>query len=78
MSDKTHFEVFVAMNEGGDYEVGLDQEDAADRLQGSHGGYQCRIVRLGGFMTAPTLVETPSIDISDNAGETMELETEAA
>jgi hypothetical protein len=80
MSDKpnkAHFEVFIAMNEEGDIEVGTDAEDAADRLSGNQGGYHCRIVRIGGFMTPPRLAEL-TVDIPDDAGETQSIESPAA
>jgi hypothetical protein len=73
MTDKTHFEIFVAMNEEGDYEVAITEEEASERLFENQGGYQCRIVRIGGFMAGPVLADAV-IDIPDDAGETVQLE----
>jgi hypothetical protein len=73
MADKTHFEIFLAMNEEGDYEVAITEAEASERLVENQGGYQCRIVRIGGFMARPSLAEA-LIEIPDDAGETVQLE----
>jgi hypothetical protein len=77
MTEKTHFEIFLAMNEEGDYEVATAEEEASERLVENQGGYQCRIVRIGGFMARPALVETAPIDIPDDAGEIHQIEVQA-
>jgi hypothetical protein len=70
---RMHFEAFIAMNEDGDFEVGSTEEDASERQAENCGGYQCRIVRIGGFMSAPVLIET-TVDIPDDAGKVVEIE----
>jgi hypothetical protein len=74
--NKSHFEVFVAMNEAGKFEIGVDQEEAADRLASNCGGYSCRIIRLAGWMTPPAVFETV-IDVPDDAGEIGQFEVAA-
>jgi len=73
--NRKHFEVFLAMNEDGDFEIGTDAEEAADRLAGNCGGYQCRIVRIGGWMHPPMMAE---MVIEVPADSSLEIKTDAA
>jgi hypothetical protein len=71
MDENTHeIEVWVAMNENGDYETGNDAEDPATRLQENHGAFAIRTVCLKGAMAAPKLEEI-EVNIPDTAGETV-------
>ena len=68
-------EVFIAMNEDGDYEVGTEAELARDLLSENAGGYACRIVKLVVQMSPPAYEEpAAAITIADTAGETVILE----
>jgi hypothetical protein len=81
MTDETHStdgtvlaEVYIAMNEEGEYEVGTTEEEAGERLMDNHGGYMSRIVRLPVRMTPPKAMEAPAVDIPDEAGTTIAFE----
>jgi hypothetical protein len=52
-------EIFLAVNENGEYDVGCDSEDAAERLRDSCGGDQLRIVSMSIDITAvvPEVIE---------------------
>jgi hypothetical protein len=54
-------EIYLAVNENGEYDVGLDTEDAAERLRENCGGDQIRILCL-------------NLDISAVVPEPVELE----
>lgn len=66
-------EIYIAMNECGDYEVGISSEEASDRLIDNGGSEMIRIVKIAAKMTPPAIAET-TIDVSDEAGETTEVE----
>jgi hypothetical protein len=50
-------EVYVAMNEDGDYEVAATAEDARQLLDDNAAGCACRIVRLQVTMSRPSYEE---------------------
>ena len=70
-------EIYIAMNEGGDYEVGTTSEEASERLMDQARGEMCRIVKLTVRMAPPEIAEA-EVEVPDEAGETQEVETEAA
>jgi hypothetical protein len=75
-------EVFVAMNEDGDYEVGIDQNDAVERLDKNVGGEMRRIAKLTVYMAAPTAAKTDVVvpdedDRDDKVRASAETEDEA-
>ena len=45
-------EIYLAVNENGEYDIGCDAEDAAERLRENCGGDHCRIVRMNIDITA--------------------------
>jgi hypothetical protein len=63
----TPIEVYVAMNEDGDYVAGNDFGDTVDHLANSHGGLLARVVKLKVTMSPPK-VEEDSLTIPDDAG----------
>ena len=69
-------EIFVAMNEDGDYETGIDDSDARDRLEENWGGASVRIVKLKVTMSPPQVIEGPTVTVPDDAGKTIEAEAE--
>jgi hypothetical protein len=77
MTDKTTCEIFIAMNEDGGYVVVTDESEALERLSEHEGGYHARVVKLTVKMAPPVMTEA-TIDVSDEAGETKSIETEAA
>jgi hypothetical protein len=64
-------EVFIAMNEDGDWIVETDESDAMSKLQEDAGGYHCRIVKLTVKMAPPVMTEA-EITVPDEAGQTVE------
>jgi hypothetical protein len=67
-------EIFVAMNEDGDYEAAAEAEVAHDSLRDNSGGHACRIVKLIVKMSPPAYEEPPAvIEIPESAGATVEM-----
>jgi hypothetical protein len=52
-SDANEIEVWIAMNEAGEYDVGCDEDDAIDRWNDKCPGISRRLVRLRVTMSAP-------------------------
>jgi hypothetical protein len=79
MTDQTKVEckIFIAMNEDGGWIVCNDESEALTKLGEDEGGYSARVVKLTVKMTPPTIIET-EVDVPDEAGETKEVEAEAA
>ena len=48
---KCEVEVWVIINEGGDFQVGADEEQAIEDFEDNHAGYRRRTFRL--FLTLP-------------------------
>jgi hypothetical protein len=71
---KTTAEIYIAMNEDGDFEVGINEEEASERLMEHAGGQMIRIVKIAAKMTPPAITEA-AVDVPDEAGETTEVET---
>ena len=67
-------DIYIAMNEEGEYEVGTSEEEAGERLVDCHGGYMSRIVRLPVRMAPPKAMEAPAFDIPDETGMTIAIE----
>jgi len=63
-------EVWIAMNEAGDYEVGCDEDSAIERWDETCPGIARRVVQLRVTMSAP---DVPPIDVNvpDDAGQTV-------
>lgn len=50
-------EVYVAVNEDGEYEVGTDEHEAGERLDSNSGGYQRQVFALKLTVPLPKPVE---------------------
>ena len=52
-------ELYLAINENGEYDVGCDSDDAAERLRDNCGGDQVRVICLNIDITAvvPVVIE---------------------
>jgi hypothetical protein len=74
MSDP--IDVWIVMNESGDYEVGRDEETAIDRFDAEEfGGLYRRLVRFKVTMSPPEAVEV-DLTVPDEAGKTVAVETD--
>jgi len=70
-------EIYIAMNEGGDYEVGTTSEEVSERLMDQAGGEMCRIVKITLRMAPPQVMET-EFDVPEETGKIQKVEIEAA
>lgn len=75
--EKHLVEVFIAMNEDGGYIVTTDESEALSQLAEIEGGYHARVVKLTVRMAPPQMTEA-EIEVPDEAGETKQIEVEAA
>ncbi len=66
-------EVWIAMNESGDYEVGRDEDSAVDRLDVETGCKSRRTVMLRVMMSVPVATEADVV-VPDEAGQTVKVE----
>jgi hypothetical protein len=62
-------EVWIAMNEDGDYVVAKDKDDAVDLFNEECGGI-CRMIRLRVTMAPPEVAEI-DLDVPNEAGVTV-------
>jgi len=69
-SRPVEIEVWIAMNEAGDYEVGCDEHSAIDRLEGDGGGVSRRLVQLRVTMSAPAVMSA-DVTVPEEAGQTI-------
>jgi hypothetical protein len=60
-------EVWIAMNESGEYGLGIDAEEASENLTANLGGLSIRLVKIMVKMTPPTHVDT-DVNVPDAAG----------
>jgi len=63
----TSIEVWIAMNEDGDYEVAKDEDDVVDLWNENVGGLSRRLVRLRVTMSAPAVTEA-DVNVPEEAG----------
>jgi hypothetical protein len=78
MTDKITCEIFLAVNEDGDWIVANDESEALQKLGEDAGGYQARVVKVIVKVAPPVMTEV-AIEVADEAGETADLvETETA
>jgi hypothetical protein len=61
-------ELWLAMNEDGDWIVTGNEDEALERLAEDAGGYQARVVKITVKMSPPAMAET-TVTIPDEAGE---------
>lgn len=64
-------ELFVAMNEEGDWVVVTDESQALTELGEQQGGYHARVVKVTVKMRPPVMTET-AIEVPDEAGTEVE------
>jgi hypothetical protein len=76
MTDKKTCEIFIAMNEDGDYVVCTDESEALEKLAEDQGGWP-RVIKVIVKMSPPVMTEA-TIEVSDEAGTVQSLEIEAA
>jgi hypothetical protein len=71
---KTACEIWIAINEDGDYAVhAAGPGEATEQLSEDFGGASVRVVKITAKIAPPVITET-EIDVADEAGETTELE----
>lgn len=73
MPERKKVEVFVSINEDGDYYVGTDASEASEGLTENVGGEMCRTVKLTLSITPPAITEV-AVDVPDEAGSTVQVE----
>jgi hypothetical protein len=69
----TSIEVWIAMNEDGDYEVAKDEDDVVDLWNENVGGLSRRLVKLRVTMSAPVVTEA-DVNVSEEAGQAVNIE----
>ena len=77
MPDKVEAEIFIAMNEDGNYVVSADDNEVLELFDSDVGGICRKVVKLTVKITPPE-VEEVSVDIPDTAGETTQVEAESS
>lgn len=55
--ETTEIEIFVAVNEDGAYEVGVDEVEAGERLDENQGGHQRHFIKLTLTVPLPKVIE---------------------
>jgi hypothetical protein len=65
-------EIFIAMNEDGDWIVETDESDALNKLSEDAGGYHARVVKLTVTMSPPKMTEAKVV-VPDEAGQSLEM-----
>jgi hypothetical protein len=68
-------EIYLAMNEDGDWIVETDESDALSKLADDVGGYHGRVVKIIVKMSPPVMTEA-EVTVPDEAGEIVEAELE--
>jgi hypothetical protein len=66
------FEVWVCVNEEGEYAVGKDAEDATNGVLENHGATALRTICLKAMIARPE-VTTIEVTVPDEAGETVQV-----
>jgi hypothetical protein len=77
MTEKKEIKIYIAMNEDGNFDVGLSANEAGERLDGETTSYLIRTVELTVLMALPRAEEGPTVDIPDAAGSTADVEVTA-
>src|SRR5258706_12080349 len=68
VTEETRVQIFIAMNEAGDWEVDTTADEASERLINSHGAAMIRVAVIDVNM------DGGEVDIPDEAGETAKVE----
>jgi hypothetical protein len=71
--NRISLELWVAVNEKGDYDVGTTEEQAATRLTENQDAH-CRMVKLVVLVTPPSTTEA-AIEIPDDVGHAVDINT---
>jgi hexokinase len=74
--EKTTVEIFIAMNENGDFIMIKEESEALEILALDCGGYHARVVKVTVKMAPPVMTET-EVEVPDEAGETTKVEAAA-
>jgi len=69
----TSIEVWIAMNEDGDYEVAKDEDDVVDLWNENVGGLSRRLVKLKVTMSAPVITDA-DVNVPEEAGHAVNVE----
>jgi hypothetical protein len=69
----TSIEVWIAMNEDGDYEVAKDEDDVVDLWNENVGGLSRRLVKLRVTTSAPVVTEA-DVNVPEEAGQAVNIE----
>jgi hypothetical protein len=75
--EKTTVEIFIAMNEDGDFVVVKEESEALEQLASDCGGWHVRVVKITVKMSPPQATEA-TVDVPDEAGETTAIESTTA
>jgi hypothetical protein len=77
MADKVKCELWVAINEDGDYVVSTaDSAEALSDLIENWGANAARVVKLTALIRPPAVEDAEVVDVTDEAGERPELAAE--
>lgn len=77
MTKSIDCEIWIAMNEDGDWSVSVDEDDALPELATQQGGYAARVVKITVTMSAPVITEA-SVTVPDDARDTVQTEVSAS
>jgi hypothetical protein len=66
-------EIFLAMNEDGDWIVETDESEALSKLAEDAGGYQARVIKITVKMSPPVMAEA-EVTIPDDDGKVVQIE----
>jgi hypothetical protein len=69
--EKKSCEIFIAMNEDGDWVVVTDESEALSKLAEDEGGYHARVVKIIVNMAPPVMTEV-EVEVANEAGSTVE------
>lgn len=79
MTDKVRCEVFLVIDEDGNYAVGVDYDQAKEMYNDNIGDYgPRRVIKRTFLVTPPQVEDTGEADVVDTDGETVEVEEEVA
>ena len=67
MADKIQIEIWIVMNEDGEYTAATDQDVAREEFDENCGGSARRVVKLNVWMTPPSVIEA-EVTVDDDAG----------
>lgn len=77
MSDNDIKEVWLAINEDGDYGIGIDSDSAKENLEENYNYEAIRLIKLNVKVRAPKPTTEVMVDVPDDAGTTEKVEVTA-